>query len=441
MLWKFTMAAIFVLTVASAAGYKTVTSIGAYTLNGGTAAITSQTYTTNTTDISDLKDLNGDGKVDILDIFIVSNAFGSQPGDSNWNPTADVNKDGVIDVLDIRLVAEDYGKGVDQLSPAFGQITANSTMAGRPVQLTCVVNSDLNVSSYVYSWNNTGTWQNQSTVFFSDFINSTEANAIHEGTWNSTGGDTVSVIVYANDTDSNWAQSTQFNFTLTTFSSSVVASQNWAGYVTVSDTQNPEPIVTEVSASWTVPSVTLSQGATYSAVWIGIGGFSGSDHTLIQAGTMQDCVRGRTSYSAWYELLPNYVITINLSIRAGDQVNASILLIDSSLNRWLISIADLTTGQQYQKYVVYDSSQLSAEWIVERPMVGGRIANLADFGNVTFASCQTTLGATAGTISDFSNITVAMYQNIIHGSGVTELTSVSELSNDGSSFNVRTTNS
>jgi hypothetical protein len=410
---------------------------GVYTLNGGTATITNQTYTSNTTDVSDLTDLNRDGNVNILDITIVAKAFSSRPGDLKWNPTADLNEDSVINVLDITLVAKDYDRSINQVAPpTFEQIIANATIAGRPVKLTCAVNSNINVSSYIYSWNNTGTWQNQTAVSFSDFINSTEANAIYLGTWNSTGGDTVSVIVYANDTGTNWAQSTQYNFTLVTLPSSFVASANWAGYVTVSGTQNPEPIVIGVSASWIVPSVTSSQGATYSALWIGIGGFSNSDRTLIQIGTEQDCVWGRTYYSAWYELLPNYAVTINLNVGPGDQINASILLIDSSTNQWLISIADLRTGQQYQKYVIYTSSQLSAEWIVERPSVGGRIGNLADFGNVTFTNCQTILHATTGTISDFPNIAVAMYQNIIRGSGVTQLAGVSDLSNDDSSFNV-----
>lgn len=435
---KFIAATILlVLAVAVVGVREAITPSSTYALNGATVTIASRTYTANTTDTFDLADLNADGKVNILDLTIVATAFGANLGDPNWNPTADLNKDGVINVLDIALVAEDYGRLTNQVAPpTFEQIIANTTVAGRPVELRCAVNSDINVSTYIYSWNNTGTWQNQTAAVFSDFINSTEANAIYIGTWNSTVGNTVSVIVYANDTDNNWAQSAQYNFTLVTFPSSIVASGNWAGYVTVSDTQNPEPIVVGVSASWIVPYVTSSQEATYSAVWIGIGGFSNSDRTLIQTGTEQDWVRGRAYYSAWYELLPNYAITINLNVSPGDQIDASILLVDSSMNQWLISIADLATGQQYQKYVIYASSQLSAEWIVERPSVGGRISNLADFGNVTFTDCQAIFDATTGGISDFPSIAVVMYQNIVRGSGITKLAGVSDLSNDGSSFYV-----
>ena len=40
-------------------------------------------------------DLNGDGKVNIIDIYIVAKAFGSKPGDRNWNVVADLDKNGV----------------------------------------------------------------------------------------------------------------------------------------------------------------------------------------------------------------------------------------------------------------------------------------------------------------------------------------------------------
>jgi hypothetical protein len=56
-----------------------------------------------------LADLNGDGKVNILDIAIVAKAFGSKPGDPNWNPIADLNGDQVVDILDIALISENYG--------------------------------------------------------------------------------------------------------------------------------------------------------------------------------------------------------------------------------------------------------------------------------------------------------------------------------------------
>lgn len=57
-----------------------------------------------------VSDVNGDGQVEMLDIFIIINAFMSQPGGSGWNPLADINKDDVIDILDLILVIKDFGR-------------------------------------------------------------------------------------------------------------------------------------------------------------------------------------------------------------------------------------------------------------------------------------------------------------------------------------------
>ena len=48
-----------------------------------------------------LGDINGDDRVDILDLIAARNAMGSHPGDSNWNSWADVNNDGVVNILDL----------------------------------------------------------------------------------------------------------------------------------------------------------------------------------------------------------------------------------------------------------------------------------------------------------------------------------------------------
>ena len=81
-----------------------------------------------------------------------------------------------------------------------------------------------------------------------------------------------------------------------------LTSSNWSGYCVVSDLITPQPQVTSVSASWTVPAVNVSIGNSYSAAWIGVGGQY--DDTLIQIGTEQDSINGRATFSAWYELLP-----------------------------------------------------------------------------------------------------------------------------------------
>jgi hypothetical protein len=94
-------------------------------------------------------------------------------------------------------------------------------------------------------------------------------------------------------------------FVLPLFTSSPnqsLISLDWAGYSVASDLINPQPEVTSINASWTVPVINVSIGDSFCATWIGVGGQF--DDTLIQVGTEQDSIDGQATYSAWYELLP-----------------------------------------------------------------------------------------------------------------------------------------
>jgi len=57
-----------------------------------------------------LGDVNGDGKVDMKDIYVVAKAFGSYGGHPSWNSNADLNSDGKIDMKDIYAVAIRFGE-------------------------------------------------------------------------------------------------------------------------------------------------------------------------------------------------------------------------------------------------------------------------------------------------------------------------------------------
>ncbi len=67
-------------------------------------------YTDGTVQKAMLGDLNGDGKVNIVDISIVAAAFNTRPGDQKWNPNADLDNNAVINIVDITKVAKEFGK-------------------------------------------------------------------------------------------------------------------------------------------------------------------------------------------------------------------------------------------------------------------------------------------------------------------------------------------
>jgi len=53
-----------------------------------------------------LGDIDGDGTVNINDLALLNQAYGSTPTSLNWNPDADLNKDNVINVLDLYLLGK-----------------------------------------------------------------------------------------------------------------------------------------------------------------------------------------------------------------------------------------------------------------------------------------------------------------------------------------------
>jgi len=55
-------------------------------------------------------DLNSDGTVDLDDLYIISLAFGSKPGDLNWNKYADLSGDDLVNVIDLRVAARHFGE-------------------------------------------------------------------------------------------------------------------------------------------------------------------------------------------------------------------------------------------------------------------------------------------------------------------------------------------
>lgn len=53
-------------------------------------------------------DINGDGGVDVIDLLILVDAFGTQTGDANYDAACDLNHDGAVDVIDLLTFVEDW---------------------------------------------------------------------------------------------------------------------------------------------------------------------------------------------------------------------------------------------------------------------------------------------------------------------------------------------
>lgn len=55
-------------------------------------------------------DVNGDGKVDVKDVYKCGRAYGSLPGYANWNPVCDINNDNKVDIKDYYKACQNYGR-------------------------------------------------------------------------------------------------------------------------------------------------------------------------------------------------------------------------------------------------------------------------------------------------------------------------------------------
>jgi hypothetical protein len=193
-------------------------------------------------------------------------------------------------------------------------------------------------------------------------------------------------------------------------------SSNWAGYaIADASTIGGAPVTgsttalgfSSVTATWVQPRVTCANGEpTYSAFWVGIGGFANDSDALEQTGTQANCnSSGKATYSAWYELVPAPTVNVNLKIRPRDVITASVNILPTGV---LVQIKNRTRKTSFTKLLPTPSSldATSAEWIAEAPstcdamLTRCRALPLANFGTVPFTRIAAVANGHGGTITD-----------------------------------------
>jgi hypothetical protein len=185
-----------------------------------------------------------------------------------------------------------------------------------------------------------------------------------------------------------------------------VSGPNWAGYAATAPSGTPLTF-TSVHGAWREPSVSCLGGAaaTASAIWVGLGGFVGSDPGLEQIGTNANCdARGRPKYFAWFEVLPYIAYPIKAKVRPGDSLAASVS-VDGFAVR--LQLQNRTRHWTVTKNIPSEAPDTSsAEWIVEAPMACARYqcthARLANFGSVSITNVAVGTTSTSGALTDSS---------------------------------------
>jgi hypothetical protein len=176
-------------------------------------------------------------------------------------------------------------------------------------------------------------------------------------------------------------------------------SANWAGYAVT----HRKPFAS-VTGRWLQPIATCSGlSTTYSAFWVGLGGFARNAFAVEQTGTAANCGGGSPSYSAWYELYPKPPVMVKLRVRPGDRVSATVSVAKKTVS---IRLKNVTTGRLFTKRLTMNRPDLgSAEWVAEAPSgcdFSGNCSTLplTNFGTVSFSHATATVRGHKGRISD-----------------------------------------
>lgn len=200
------------------------------------------------------------------------------------------------------------------------------------------------------------------------------------------------------------------------------SSSNWSGYAQTGSTYH------SITGQWTVPSVSYSSGSSYSAAWIGIDGFS--NNSLIQTGTEEDYYSGAAHYAAWWTTsAQNFVEQpINHTVAAGDPMSATITQVNGT--SWTMTLSDNSAVHPWTstESVTYTGPGASAEWIMEAPTVGGRIASMAHYQSPFAFDPGTVNGGNPGLLSSQGGDLVV---KIRHGYQAVSVPSVPDTDTDG----------
>jgi hypothetical protein len=168
-------------------------------------------------------------------------------------------------------------------------------------------------------------------------------------------------------------------------------SGNWSGLEAHSKTTHQ---YSAIDATWNVPQIPVASSdgnPDYSSFWVGLDGDGTKD--LVQAGTEQDAQEAFgilfTNYYAWSELLPNQPTENFVSgVNAGDEMQVEVWIGTGSGapnphgSLGSFRITDVSQGVEWRFDTALDGTKYNgteAEWIMERPTVGGSLPELAAY--------------------------------------------------------------
>ncbi|KAF9073929.1 peptidase A4 family-domain-containing protein [Rhodocollybia butyracea] len=208
------------------------------------------------------------------------------------------------------------------------------------------------------------------------------------------------------------------NTTQTTSSASVEFSENWAGAILISDTNQTYQ---SISGTFIVPSISAAPSIGVEqcvSIWVGIDGDT-CDNAIMQTG-LDLCIQGiETSIVGWSQFFPAAAVDFEgLSFSAGQSVTLVVNVIGDLGLEGSLAIENNSNGQSMFREVVAPFGpslcQVNAEWIVEDfETCSGSDCSLVpfpDFGIVVFTSA-TAFTSSGGTSTPATAQILDMEQN------------------------------
>src|SRR5579862_8520960 len=169
------------------------------------------------------------------------------------------------------------------------------------------------------------------------------------------------------------------------------SSTNWAGYAALTNINHPaNNTVTAVVGTWTVPTDVCTQKG-YAAFWVGIDGYNSP--TVEQIGTEHDCMNGKQTNYAWFEMYPRASFTINnFPLNPGDQITGTVEYQGNNVFQLTLrnDTQRIYTVIPSRYTVMVGAKRQSAEWIIEAPFLNN-ILPLADFRTGYMSQCAATI--------------------------------------------------
>jgi hypothetical protein len=185
----------------------------------------------------------------------------------------------------------------------------------------------------------------------------------------------------------------------------MTVSPNWSGYVATAPAGKTIGFK-RVTGTWTVPVAHCTRGksATYSTVWVGIGGYT--DTRQEEVGTDANCTgAGKPYYYAWFELVPflSFPTKVSDKVSAGDTVTGLVQFLSPKLVE--LQLKNRTRGWTFTtriNWAINDTT--TADWVVEAPAICKKEycqeASLADFRSATMRDISAVGNGSTGNLAD-----------------------------------------